>query len=184
MDKAVQTMIDNLQKNTGKSLDEWIKIVKNTGIEKHSEIVKYLKTEHDFTHGFANMVSLKARSADAGSAESTDQLIEDQYKNKENLRPFYNQLIKEIKKFGSDVEVAPKKAYVSIRRKKQFALIQPSTKTRLDVGINLKDVDPSGKLEASGSFNAMCSHRVRIESNADLTAHLFDWLRAAYEEAG
>jgi hypothetical protein len=184
MDKAAQTMIDNLQKNTGKSLDEWIKIVKATGIEKHGEIVKHLKTEHGFTHGFANLVSMKARSADAGSAESTDQLIDDQYKNKENLREFYTKLIEEIKKFGSDVEIAPKRAYVSIRRKKQFALIQPSTKTRLDVGINLKGVEPGGKLEASGSFNAMCSHRVRIESQGDVTAELFGWLKAAYEQAG
>lgn len=184
MDKAAQTMIDNLQKNTGKSLDEWIKIVKNTGIEKHGEIVKYLKTEHGFTHGFANLVSMKARSADAGSADSTDQLIEEQYKNKENLRPFYNQLIEKIKKFGSDVEIAPKRAYVSIRRKKQFALIQPSTKTRLDVGINLKSVKPEGKLEASGSFNTMCSHRVRIESQDDISPDLIGWLKASYEQAG
>jgi predicted transport protein len=184
MDKAAQTMIDNLQKNTGKSLEEWTKIVKKTGLEKHGEMVKYLKTEHGFTHGFANLVSMKARSADAGSADSTDQLIEEQYKNKESLRPFYNRLIQEIKQFGSDVEVAPKRAYVSIRRKKQFALIQPSTKTRLDVGINLKSVKPEGKLEASGSFNTMCSHRVRIESQDDISPDLIGWLKASYEQAG
>ena len=95
-----------------------------------------------------------------------------------------NQLIKEIKRFGSDVEIAPKRAYVSIRRKKQFALIQPSTKSRLDVGINLKGVDSSGKLEASGSFNAMCSHRVRIESIDNVTPDLIGWLKEAYEQAG
>jgi predicted transport protein len=184
MDKALQSMIDNLKKNSGKSLEEWIKLVKKTGLEKHGEILKFLKSEHGFTHGYANLVSMKARSADAGSAESSDQLIDDQYKNKENLKPFYNNLISKIKNFGNDIEIAPKKAYVSIRRKKQFALIQPSTKTRLDVGINLKGTEPSGNLEAAGSFNAMCSHRVRIEDDSKINAELINWLKSAYEQAG
>ena len=184
MDKAAQTMIDNLKKNSGKSLEEWIQIVNKQGLAKHGEILKYLKSEHGFTHGYANLVSMKARATDAGSADSLDQLIEDQYKGKENLRPFYDKLIKEIKGFGKDVEVAPKKAYVSLRRKKQFALIQPSTKSRLDVGINLKGRDPEGRLEASGSFNAMCSHRVRITEGDQANKELVDWLKMAYDEAG
>jgi predicted transport protein len=88
-----------------------------------------------------------------------------------------------LKQFGEDVELAPKNAYVSVRRKKQFALIQPSTKTRLDIGINLKDVEPEDRLEKSGSFNAMCSHRVRIESVEDINPELISWLKAAYEQA-
>lgn len=183
MDKALQTMIDNLKKNSGKSLDEWIVIVKKTGIEKHGEILKFLKSEHGFTHGYANLVSMKARGADAGSAESSNQLVDDQYKNKGNLKPFYDKLIIEINKFGNDVKIAPKKAYVSIRRKKQFALIQPSTKTRLDVGINLKGAEPSGSLEASGSFNSMCSHRVRIEDDSHINEDLINWLKSAYDNA-
>ena len=184
MDKTLQTMIDNLEKKTGKKFDQWITIVKSSGLQKHGEILKFLKSDHGFTHGYANLVSMKAREADAGSVDNLDQLIDDQYKNKENLRPFYNRLIQEIKKFGNDVEIAPKRAYVSIRRKKQFALIQPSTKTRLDIGINLKGTDPSGKLEASGSFNTMCSHRVRIEEASQIDQDVLDWLHAAYENAG
>lgn len=85
--------------------------------------------------------------------------------------------------FGSDVEFAPKKAYVSLRRSKQFALVQPSTKTRVDVGLKLRDAAPEGRLEASGSFNAMVSHRVRVESPAEVDAELIGWLRKAYDEA-
>jgi hypothetical protein len=184
MDKAEQTMIDNLQKNYGKSLDEWIAAVKNQGLNKHGEILKYLKSEYGFTHGYANLVSMKARSADAGSVDDKDQLVDDQYKNKELLKPFYHKLIEEVKLFGDDVEIAPKKAYVSLRRKKQFALIQPSTKTRLDVGINLKGVEPEGRLEVSGSFNTMCSHRVRVEEASQVNATLVNWLKLAYEAAG
>lgn len=176
-------MIDNLQKNTGKSLEEWIGIVKASGIEKHGEIIKYLKTEHGFTHGFANLVAHKAKGSDAGSADNPQQLIEEQYKGKESLYPVYESLINEMKQFGDDVAFVPKKTYVSVKAKKQFALIQPSTKTRLDVGINLKGKEPEGKLEKSGSFNAMCSHRVRIEQPEDVTPALMGWLREAYEQA-
>jgi hypothetical protein len=88
-----------------------------------------------------------------------------------------------IEKFGGDVEVAPKKGYVSLRRRKQFALIQPSTATRLDVGINLKNKPASKRLEASGAFNAMVSHRVRVSRLEEIDAELQAWLREAYEGA-
>ena len=64
--------------------------------------------------------------------------------------------------FGGDVELAPKKGYVSLRRKKQFALLMPSTKDRFDIGLALKGEEPAGMLELAGSWNAMVSHRVRI----------------------
>lgn len=177
------TMIKNLEEKTGKKFEAWIALVKKSKLEKHGEIIKMLKEKHGFTHGYANLVAHKAKETDAGSVANTDDLIALQYKGKEDLKPFYNTLIKAIKAFGKDVELAPKKAYVSIRAKKQFALIQPSTKTRLDVGINLKGMAPSGKLEASGSFNAMCSHRVRIEKENDIDKALVNWLKSAYEQA-
>jgi hypothetical protein len=81
------------------------------------------------------------------------------------------------------VDVSPKKTYVSFRRSKQFALVQPSTKDRIDVGINLKGVPSGPRLEASGSFNAMVSHRVRISNKTEINKELKDWLRAAYDAA-
>ncbi len=82
------------------------------------------------------------------------------------------------------MEVAPKKSYVSLRRKKQFAILQPSTKDRLDVGINLKGHETTDRLEAAGSFNAMVSHRVRVTRKSDINAELKRWLREAYKAAG
>lgn len=178
------TMINNLKEKYGKSLEEWIEVVKKASIEKHGEIIKFLKSEHGFTHGFANLVALKSRGTDSASAESTESLVNDQYKGKESLYPMYMKLIEELKKFGDDVEIAPKRAYVSVRRKKQFALVQPSTKTRLDIGINLKGFDTTTRLEASGSFNAMCSHRVRAADIGDIDSELISWLKQAYENAG
>ncbi|MBE2279975.1 MAG: DUF4287 domain-containing protein [Ignavibacteriaceae bacterium] len=184
MDSATQTMIDNILKNTGKPFEEWLEIVKQSGLTKHGEIVKYLKDNHAFTHGYANLVAHKAKGSDAGSVENQDDLVSNQYEGKEGLKEFYDKLISEIQSFGADVELAPKNAYVSVRRKKQFALIQPTTKTRLDLGLNIKGKEPEGKLEKSGSFNAMCSHRVRIESASDITSEVIGWLKEAYDNAG
>ena len=75
------------------------------------------------------------------------------------------------------------KSYVSLRRSKQFALVQPSTRTRVDLGINLKGDDPAGRLEASGSFNAMVSHRVRLTEADEVDAEVTGWLREAYDRA-
>lgn len=184
LDDATLTMIQNLKEKTGKSLDDWLKVTRAAKLSKHGEIVKLLKDKHGMTHGYANLVAHKTLNSDAGSAENSDDLITAQYAGaKAGLKPLYDALMARIAKFGSDVEVSPKKAYVSLRRNKQFALIQPSTATRLDVGINLKGIKPAGRLEASGSFNAMVSHRVRIENGAGVDDELVGWLKQAYENA-
>ncbi len=177
------TMIRNLEEKTGRPFSHWVELVKSSGLEKHGEIIKFLKSDHGFTHGYANLVAHKARQSDAGSSSEED-LVAAQYKGKEDLKPLYDKLMKEVLKFGGDVEAAPKKAYVSLRRKKQFALVQPSTKTRLDIGINMKNVEHSGRLEAAGSWNAMCTHRVRAESADDISQDVIGWLKEAYEQAG
>lgn len=130
MDHAEKTMMENLHKITGKPLEEWIEIVKLKQLVRHSEIQKFLKEEFNFTYGYANLVAHKTLGTDAGSAESPDLLIDNQYKGKEHLRPIYDRLMSEISQFGADFEIAPKNAYVSLRRKRQFAILQPATKTR------------------------------------------------------
>ena len=184
MDQATQTMIDNLQKNTGKTLAQWIDIVNKQNFAKHGEIIAYLKTTHALTHGFANLIAHKAKGSDAGSAENQDDLIVKQYTGKEQLKPVYDKLMKEIQKFGSDIEVAPKNAYVSLRRKKQFALLQPATKTRFEVGIILKGQPAQGKLEAINTSNAMCSHKINLTGVDEIDEEVIRWLKTAYENAG
>ena len=183
IDKATQTQIANIEKNSGKKLDDWIAIVNKSGFSKHGELVNFLKEKHGFTHGNANVVVHYAKQSHAGAAENSGDLITEQYNGKENLKPWYDKIMGEINKFGKDVEVAPKKAYVSLRRKKQFAILQPSTKARLDVGLNIKGVPPSGNVEAGASWNAMCTHRIRVEDEKMINKDLFDWLRKAYEQA-
>lgn len=183
MDKATQTMIDNLYKNTGKKLEQWIEIVNKKHFSKHGEIIKFLKEQHEFTHGFANLVAHKAKKSDAGSVNNTDDLIISQYLGKEHLKPIYDKLISEINTFGNDIEFAPKKAYVSLKRKKQFSTLNPATKTRFEIGINLKGQEPKGKLEAEKP-NSMCSHKINVNNINEVDSEVYNWLKTAYENAG
>ncbi len=175
-------MEKGLYEKTGHTLEHWIKVVKANGLEKHKAIMDHLKSEHGFTHGFANFVALKSREADAGSIEDNT-LLDNQYKGKEVLKPIYDQLLAEIEKFGSDITITPKKDSVSLIRKRQFALIKPATKTRIDLGLKIKDKPNEGRLEGSGPFGTMCTHRVRIEQLEDLDAEVIGWLREAYEQS-
>lgn len=182
-EEQTAAMIARLEENTGRRLDEWVSIARASGLEKHGEIVKHLKAEHGLTHGYANLVAHEYRGSAASHLPSGD-LVAAQYDGKEGLRPICDRITDEVRGFGSDVELAPKKAYVSLRRKKQFGLVQPSTKTRVDVGLQLPGVDPEGRLEASGSFNTMVSHRVRVSAVEEVDDELIGWLRRAYEAAG
>lgn len=180
-DAQLQSMIENLPAKTGKSLPDWLALLKDSGLEKHGAVVRQLKAEHGMTHGFANLVAHEFLRSAATHADGDD-LVAAQYAGrKAGLKPIFEALSAAVTEFGSDVELAPKNAYVSLRRNKQFGLVQPSTATRVDVGLNLKGVEPGGRLEASGSFNSMCSHRVRIESTEQVDEELIGWLRRAYD---
>ncbi|MDX1911814.1 MAG: DUF4287 domain-containing protein [Saprospiraceae bacterium] len=183
MDQAEITMMENLQKNTGKSLDEWKKIALESGFKKHGEIVSFLKESHSLGHGYANFITHKAFASDAGSTDNKDQLIENQYKGKENLRPFYDTLMREILQLGADIEVAPKNSSVSLRRKKQFCLLEPKTKTRLEVGLNMKGVEAAGRVETCPP-GGMCTHKMRVEKAEDIDTEMLEWIKKAYSLAG
>lgn len=195
-DDAMATMMKNLEAKTGKSLTDWMAIARSCGREKHGEIVTFLKSEHGIGHGYANAIvhAMKDHPSMAsatgkptpmakstvGGASAVDALFAGK---KADLRPIYDKLKKAIIGFGNDVDLAPKQAYVSIRRAKQFACLHPSTATRFDVGIQLKGVEPSGRLESAGSWNAMVSHRVRVETVQEVDDELIGWLRLAYDRA-
>lgn len=175
-------MEQGLLEKTGKSLTQWIKVVQKEKLDKHKAIIDFLKTEHGFTHGYANFVALKARGADAAS-HNDDDLLTNQYKGKEVLKPIYDELIKKILKLGKDITITPKKDSVSIIRKKQFALIKPATKTRIDLGLKLKDTPTTDRLGNSGPFGSMCTHRVQLTDKKEVDKELLGWLKEAYEKA-
>ncbi len=184
IEKATQTQIANIEKSTGKTVAEWAVVLKRSGYVKHGELVNFLKEVHGLTHGNANTLVHVANQSHAGASDNETDWIADQYKGKEEMKPLYDAIMEMVATMGSDVEISPKKSYVSLRRKKQFAIIQPSTKTRMDIGLNIKGKDPSGMAEKAGSWNTMCTHRIKLESAVGINDELKGWMAAAYEQAG
>ncbi len=177
MDKALQTMIDNMPEKTGKSLEQWKDVLKAESFSKHSEGVNYLKAKHHVTHGFANMIVTLSKEEN----KVPEDLVEAQYKGKENLLPIYQALNKFVSALGTDIIIIPKKRSVSMIRKRQFVLIKPATKTRIDLGFKLKDKPTTARLENSGPFGTMCTHRVKISEITEIDDELKKWISEAYE---
>jgi len=152
-------------------------VVGRSGLSRHSEIVAWLKTEHGLTHGFANGIAQAFRDRDA--AQSPDDLVDSQYSGaKAALRPIYERLVAAAAALGDDVEVVPKKSGVSLRRGKQFALIEAPSAKRVLLGLQLRGDATTGRLLAG---NAMCSHRVVVTDAAEIDDELLGWLREAYD---
>ena len=185
LDKAFQTQLDNIRKKTGKTLVELANIIKKSGLTKHGEIRDYLKRELGLGHGDANALVHAVLQSDgqrAAEGKSSDQVLDEIYTGpKAHMRPIHEKLMKEINKFG-EFEIAPKKGYVSLRRKKQFAMLGPKTNTRFEVGINARDFKKSARLleQPRGS---MCNYIVSVTDAQGVDAELVAWLKSAYEGA-
>jgi hypothetical protein len=177
MDESLQKMIENMPEKTGKKLEEWFQILDKENFEKHLMAVKFLKTEHGVTHGFANTIVTLSKEI----THPPEDLVSNQYSGKESLKPIYEMLLSVIKSFGEDVVITPKKGSVSFIRKKQFALIKPATKTRIDLGLKIKGVEVQGRLEDSGPFGTMCTHRIQLTNISDVDSEVVEWLSKAYE---
>ncbi len=186
LDKAVQTQLDNIQKKTGKSLDELAAIIKKSGLTKHGEIRDYLKRELGLGHGDANTLVHTVLQPDgqrAAEGKPTDAVLDEIYSGaKAHMRPIHEKLMKEINKFG-EFEIAPKKGYVSLRRKKQFVMIGPKTNSRFEVGINAKDLNQNARLleQPRGS---MCNYIVNVTDAKEVDSELVAWMKSAFEQAG
>jgi hypothetical protein len=180
VEDATRTQIANIERSTGRSLAEWIALIRASGLEKHGAIVAMLKAEHGLGHGNANLLAIRARTADDGPHDEAA-IIASHYEGpRAGLRPLYDAVVDEVRAFGPDVELSPKKTYVSLRRRRQFGQVGPAGRDRLEVGLNL-DLPIGGRVEkASG----MVPRRVRIRSLAELDPELVGWLRQAYDEAG
>lgn len=175
-------MIANMEAATGRPLDGWIAVAKGSGQGRHKLLLDWLKAEHGLGHGYANLVAHKTFGSDAGSSDD-DALMEAMFAGpKAAMRPAYDRVAAIVAALDG-VQCAPKKGYVSFRRSKQFGLAQPSTKDRLDLGLNLKGVEPAGRLEAAGSWNGMVSHRVRIASADEVDVEVERWIAQAWDAA-
>jgi len=186
LDKAIQTQIDNIQKKTGKSLAELSAFIKQSGLSKHGEIRDMLKQKLGLGYGDANTlvhVVLKSDGTRAAEGRSMDAVLDEIYTGaKAGFRPIHEALMKHINKFG-EFEIVPKKGYVSLRRKKQFAMIGPKTNTRFEVGINAKDLKKDARLSEQPK-GSMCNYVVNVTDAQEVDSELIAWIKSAYEGAG
>ena len=181
---SFQAYLDNIKAKTGKTPDDFRKLAAKKGLVKSGEIVAWLKAEFGLGHGHTNAIAYLLVHPDDGKASPEDKLAAHFTGNKAKWRKTYDALIAKIAKFGADIEVSPTKTYISLlRRKKKFAIVQPATAERFDIGIKLKGAAAVGRLEAAGSWNAMVTHRVRIIDPKQIDAEVLAWLKQAYNAA-
>lgn len=188
LEKALATQLANIEKRTGRSLAELADIIRASGLSKHGELVAMLKSTLGMGHGDANTLVHTVKQSDGQSAAaaqglSPDDVVSGIYTGpKAALRPIHDRVMAAIRGLGP-FEEAPKKTYVSLRRKKQFAMVGPATNTRVEVGLNLKGVPATERLLELPP-GQMCSYKVRLTSPDEVDAELIGWIRTAYESAG
>jgi hypothetical protein len=179
-----QAYLDTIQAKTGKTPDDFRQLAAQKGLKKYPEVITWLKTEFGLGQGHANAMAQLLVNADKFTASPDDKLAEHFQGGKARWRAAYDALAAQITAFGADVSLAPNRSYINVQRGgKKFAILQPSTPERFDVGIKLKGVDPAGRFEAAGAWNAMVTHRVRLDDPLQMDAELLAWLRQAYDAA-
>lgn len=188
---ATLTQLRNIQAKTGKTIAQLHAVLAASGLAKTGERRTLLMEQFKLGYGDANTVALfygkpvPALDGPAAPALATDpgDALEAIYSGaKAALRPLHDAVIKLAQGFGP-FEMAPKKSYVSLRRKKQFAMICPATKDQIEIGLNAKALPPGARLKAMPA-GGMCQYTLRIKSAQDLDAELTQWLRSAYDAAG
>lgn len=181
--EMMQSMINNMLDKTGKKLEDWHAIIAEKGFEKHGEILKFLKGEHEVSHGYANTISQLFLNPQIlnPTTESENDKDHALLKGKEAMAPVFKKAKHLFENIEGEVEFAYKKSYISLRTpKKQFAILQPSTKSRIDIGLNLKDVEADAQIEEAGGWNTMVTHRIKVDS-IDSLKGIEGWLQKAYE---
>lgn len=180
---ALATQVRNIETKTGKSLAELKRLLDASGASKHGEKRSWLMEHLGLGHGDANTVVHLAAQADAPPAAAGADPLDEIYAGpKAGLRPLHDRVIAAIDAFGA-YEATPKKAYVSLRRNKQFAMVGPATRDQIEIGLNAKALPAHARLKAQAP-GGMCQYKVRIASAADVDADLVGWLRTAYDGAG
>jgi predicted transport protein len=181
--KAHATQVKNIEARTGKTLQQLIAHVKSSEISKHTEIVNLLKADFSLGYGDANAIAHLAKQSDTVKVNvSADPLDELYVGPKASLRPIHESLLSHMNRFGV-FEAAPKQKYISYRRKKQFAMIGPATNTRVELGLNIKELPDSPRLEKLPA-GKMCNFQVKLTDAAQVDAELVAWIKTAYDAAG
>jgi hypothetical protein len=188
VERAKATQIENIQKKTGKSMEELTELIESSGLTKHAEIRSMLMDKLGLGYGDATMLIQFALKKDVQiivqeKGLTTEDVLDEIYSGpKASLRPIHDKLMSAINQFG-EFEIAPKKGYVSLRRKRQFAMLGPATNTRVELGINSKELEADERLleQPDGS---MCNYKVRLTDPEQVDETIISWVLRAYEKAG
>lgn len=177
-----ETQLRNIEESTGMRLTDFAASIASSRLEKHAEIVGHLKSEFDLGHGNANLIATRVREMRAGGPASDDELLDGQYGGgKTPLRPIMEAVVAAACGFGEDVDVVVQKTGVSLRRTRQFALVQAPSSKRVQLGLNLETTPGSDRIRET---TGMCSHRVDLTSIDGVDEELVGWMRQAYEQRG
>jgi hypothetical protein len=187
----VQQWIEDLPKKTGRSLEQWIDLVKAEGPPSENERRDWLKTEHGLGTNSAWWLAERAegKGLEDGDPETylraAEVYVAEMYAGpKRPLKPIHDRLLELGFSMGDDVKACPCKTIVPLYRKHVFAQIKPSTRTRIDFGFALGNLPGQGRLIDTGGFakKDRITHRIAITSLADIDAEVESWLRTAYEK--
>lgn len=177
--------IERIQLTTGRTIDEITHFVQLSKLEKHSDIRTLLSEELKLTYGDANTLTHYVMKTDGESlAEGKDlaQVFDEIYSDKKNgLRPIHDLLMNQIKLFGQ-FETIPKKGYISLKRKRQFAMIGPKSSIRIEIGINIKSNLVNNRFIAQPK-GSMCQYLVNVTSIEDVDDELISTIKQAYEQS-
>ena len=182
-EQALATQLRNIEAKTGQDLAELRLAIAGSGKSKHGEVRTWLMETYGLGYGDANTLAHAAKDASSASHDGAADPLADIYTGKKaHLRSIHDAVMAAIHPWG-DFEVAPKKGYVALRRKKQFAMLGPRTVDRAELGINLKDDVASERIVAQKP-GGMCQYAVALTSPADVDAELLSVLRRAWDAAG
>lgn len=188
VDKAIENQLKNIEKKTGKSLAELTAVIQQSGLTKHGEIRQMLIDKFGLGYGDANSLvhyALKTSAVHAVEARGLthDDVVDELYAGpKADLRPIHEKVMAVAQSFG-EFEIAPKKTYLSLRRKRQFAMVGPATKARVEVGLNMKGIEPTERLILLPP-GGMCNYKVNLTDPDQVDAELIGWMRTAFDSAG
>lgn len=178
--QAEITQLQNIAESTGKSLQDFTRIVQQSGLEKHGQILKMLKDEHGLTHGNANLIASKTRERLSEESTPIDLLSALFPEKKLHLKPIYDELEAIASNLGEDVTVLPQKSGISLRTGKQFALITVPNMKSLKLGLKMKDITATDRLQQT---TGMCTHQVVLTDVDDVDDEITAWLLEAYRQS-
>ncbi len=171
----------DVEKLTGKPREEWKTILQTSATPRHSDRMRLLQERYGLPY---RVCYLLASDADESGRQYSDPggLIDAMYKGRENLRPVHDALTELVMMRGSDVTTSVGKTMVTFRRKHVFAQIKPGSRTRVDFGLALPEMEKPARLVATGGLEKgdRISYRIPVENPEQVDRELEAWLERAY----